>query len=184
MTKTIRCLAVLGMLLITVSAQADPPPDFSVGLTEKGNSIAGVASANAVGLTASVETERFNEAETVRVVFMWPEGAQNADGSYKTLRPVACEKIEAGGRVLWAANVNDLRGDILDTSQRLSFYFEATMPDGSKRYLQLAAGTFRNRRGVTRIDDSLPLTIDCPDERPDGTRALQILPRPRDKSTK
>lgn len=180
MFKKIGGLTLLAALICASAAQADPPPQFVVGLTEKGGNIAGVGSQTAGALTVSLQARQFDSTDKLTVIFMWPEGATDNRGNYLNPRRFECNKtVLADGTVLWTANVEPLRREILDTSQCLSFYFEAPNLPQARRYLSLNEHTFTRRRGVSRVDESLPLAIGCPDERADGSRALQILARDR-----
>lgn len=186
MIKQQNGFAILAALIVTLFvgvAEANPPPaQFSLSLNERGNMVVlqgGRTELKCETLTMSVSAARLNDATSIQLVFMWPEGTQDAaTGEFKNLRRIDCRKQTSGTSTVWTADVEAMRRDILDTAQGLACFYEATMPDGSKRFLSIGSNTFEAGLGFVHVDESLNVAIGSDGPRPDRTFAIGFKPKP------
>ncbi len=184
MIKQFQGLAILAILALSAISFAGDPPAYSISFNDKGGmiSIAGTKTDSKVdALSVSINEPRFDTATGVKVNFNWRDGAQAADGTFRTARQFDCVKRTIGDKTVWVANVENMRDLIVDTNQQLSFWYEATMPGGNKLYTNIALGTVTNGIAAVHVDDALPFRLGVTFTRPDNTHQIEILAKPANK---
>lgn len=181
MINSIQKYLILAILMVATVAVAGNPPAYSISFNDKGGNIviAGEKLDSKVeALSVSINEPRMDTATAVAAKFCWRDGAQAPDGSFREMQSFDCVKRTVAGKTIWVANVERLRTEIVDTAQQLSFFFEATMPNGSKLYTRIALGTIANGICSVHVDEGLPFRLGVTYTRPeDNSHQIEILAR-------